>query len=185
MRPIGDCADVESRWRSVLAKEMRVQTLRRQAPVIDRLKSMDQFKGYNKAQLREVARLAEQVRVGEGKILIREGQFGKEFFLILSGTVEVTRKGRVVNALGPGDFFGELAALKRAPRNATVTALSDLDLLIIGQREFNAMFEIPQFRDALFERMANRLQIVDAQLETASMGRQEALIPFDPEGFDK
>ena len=161
-----------------------MQTFRRQAAVIDRLKSMNQFKGYNKAQLREVARLAEQVRVGEGKILIREGQFGKEFFLILSGTVEVTRKGRVVNALGPGDFFGELAALNRAPRNATVTALSDLDLLIIGRREFNAMLEIPRFRDALFERMANRLQIVDAQLATASMGRQEALIPFDPEGFD-
>ena len=157
-----------------------MQTFRRKTPVIDRLRSMDPFSGYNTAQLREVARLAEQVRVGEGKTLIREGQFGKEFFLILSGNVEVTRKGRVVNALGPGDFFGELAVLNRRRRNATVTALSDLDLLIIGRREFNAMFEIPQFRDALFQRMANRLQIVDAQLATASMGRQEALIPFDP-----
>jgi CRP-like cAMP-binding protein len=170
MHPIGGCADVESRWRSVPVKEMRVPIFRRRTPVLDRLKSIDQFRGYNKAQLREVARLAEQVRVGEGEILIREEQFGKEFFLILSGTVKVTQKGRQVNALGPGDFFGELAAMNRAPRNATVTALSDLDLLIIGRRQFSAMLDIPQFRDALFERMANRLQSVDAQLATASKG---------------
>jgi CRP/FNR family transcriptional regulator, cyclic AMP receptor protein len=152
-----------------------VQTFRRQAPVVDRLKSVGQFRAYKKAQLREVARLAEQVKVGEGEILVREGQFGKEFFLILSGTVEVTQKGRLVNALGPGDFFGELAALNRGPRNATVRALSDLDLLIIGRREFNAMLQIPEFRDALLKRMVSRLQTVDAQLATALDGQKPGL----------
>ena len=114
-----------------------------------------------------MARLAEQVKVGEGEILIREGQFGKEFFLILSGIVEVTRKGRPVNALGPGDFFGELAALNRGPRNATVTALCDLDLLVIGRRELNAMLEISEFRNALLKWMASRMQTIDSQLATA------------------
>ena len=153
--------------------------IRRQAPAVDRLKSMDQFRGYKKAQLREVARLAQQVKVGQGEILVREGQFGKEFFLILSGTAEVTQKGRLVNALGPGDFFGELAALNRGPRNATVTALCDLDLLVIGRREYNAMLKIPEFRDALLKSMANRMQTIDAQLTTALDG-QEALGPDTP-----
>ena len=118
-----------------------MQTLRRQAAVVDHLKSIDQFTGYNKAQLREVARLTEHVKVGEGKTLVREGQFGKELFLILFGTVEVTQKGRLVNALGPGDFFGELSALNRRPRSATVTALSEVDLLIVGPRESNMILQ--------------------------------------------
>jgi protein phosphatase len=131
---------------------------------VDHLRSTDQFIGCNKAQLREVARLTEHVRVGKDEVLLREGQFGKELFLILSGTVEVTQQDHLVNVLGPTDFVGELAALTRRPRNATVTALSDLDLVVIGRREFDAMLQIPEFRDALLKRMASRLQTVDAQL---------------------
>jgi len=150
-----------------------LQTFNRQPPV-DRLKSVDHFRTCTKAQLRGVARLAEQVKVGEGEILVTEGQFGKEFFLILCGAVEVTHKGRLVNMLGPGDFFGELAALNAGPRNATVAALSDLDLLVIGPRQLNAIVQIPEFRDALLKAMASRLRTVDAQLATA-LDRQEAL----------
>lgn len=150
-----------------------MQTFGRHAPV-DCLKSIDHFRDYSKAQRREVTRLAEHVKVGEGEILVREGQVGKELFLILSGAVEVTQKSRLVNTLGPGEFFGELAALSRGPRNATVTALSDLDVLIIGPREFNAIAQMPGFRDALLKRMATRLRTVDAQL-AAVLDGQEAL----------
>ena len=107
-----------------------------------------------------MARLAERVQVGEGEVLAREGRIGREFFLILSGWVAVTQNGRRVNTLGQGDFFGELAAMDPGPRNATVTALSDLDVLIIGPREFSAMADIPGFRDALFRSLASRLRTV-------------------------
>jgi CRP/FNR family cyclic AMP-dependent transcriptional regulator len=143
-----------------------LQTFRRQAPV-DRLKSLDQFKRCTKAQLRGVARLAEQVKVDQGEILVREGQSDRDLFLILAGTVEVVQAGRRVNALGPCDFFGELGALNRGPRSATVTALSDMELLVIGPREFDSLAQIPGFRNALLKRMANRLRIVDAQLAAA------------------
>ncbi len=143
-----------------------VSTLGRQATV-DRLQMVDQFAGCTREQLADVARLAERVQVGEGEILTREGRIGREFFLILSGTVGVTQKGRRVNTLGPGDFFGELAAMNPGPRNATVTALSDVDVLIIGPREFGAMAGIPGFRDALLKSMARRLRTADARLEAA------------------
>jgi CRP/FNR family transcriptional regulator, cyclic AMP receptor protein len=110
-----------------------LQTFRRQPPV-DRLKSIDPFRKCTKAQLRGVARLAEQVKVDQGEILVREGQRDRELFLILDGTVEVVQAGRWVNALGPCDFFGELGALNHSPRSATVTALSELELLVIGPR---------------------------------------------------
>jgi CRP-like cAMP-binding protein len=149
-----------------------VSTLGRQA-TIDRLKTVEVLRDCTRAQLEEVARLAERVQVGEGEVLAREGRIGREFFLILSGSVAVTQKGRRVNTLGPGDFFGELAAMNPGPRNATVTALSDLDVLIIGPREFAAMTDIPGFRDALLKSMARRLRTVDARL-AAALEEQEA-----------
>jgi len=141
-------------------------TLGRQAAV-DRLTSVDHFRDCTREQLEDVVRLAERVQVGGGEVLAREGRVGREFFLILSGTVAVTQRARRVNTLGPGDFFGELAAMNPGPRNATVTALSDLDVLIIGPREFAAMADIPGFRDALFRSMARRLRTVDARLAAA------------------
>ena len=149
-----------------------VSTLGRQA-TIDRLQAVEPLRDCTRAQLEEVARLAERIQVGEGEVLAREGRVGREFFLILSGTVAVTQKGRRVNTLGPGDFFGELAAMNPGPRNATVTALSDLDVLIIGPREFAAMADIPGFRDALLKSMARRLRTVDARL-AAALDEQDA-----------
>ena len=143
-----------------------VSTLGTQATV-DRLQAVDQLRDCTRAQLQEVARLAERIQVVEGEVMTKEGRIGREFFLILSGTVEVTQKGRRVNTLGPGDFFGELAALNPGPRNATVTARSDVDVLIIGPREYATMADIPGFRDALMKSMARRLRTVDARLAAA------------------
>jgi CRP-like cAMP-binding protein len=142
---------------------------------IDRLEAVDQLQGCTRAQLEEVARLAERVQVGEGEVLAREGRIGREFFLILSGDVGVTQAGRRINSLGAGNFFGELAAMNPGPRNATVTALSEVDVLIIGPREFAAMANIPGFRDALFKSMANRLREADARLAEAIDQEDRAL----------
>jgi CRP/FNR family transcriptional regulator, cyclic AMP receptor protein len=131
---------------------------------VDRLQGVDLLRNCTQAQLEEVARLAERVQVCEGEVLAREGRIGREFFLILSGSVAVTQLGRRVNTLGSGDFFGELAAMDPGPRNATVTALTDLDVLIIGPRELSAMSEIPGFRGALFRSMASRLRTLEARL---------------------
>ena len=155
-----------------------VCTLGKQATV-ERLRSVDVLRDCTRSQLQQVARLAERVQVGEGEVLAREGRIGREFFLILSGSVAVTQGGRRMNTLGPGDFFGELAAMNPGPRNATVTALSDVDVLIIGPREFAAMADIPGFRAALFQSMARRLRTVDAQL-AAALEEQEVAAPSAP-----
>jgi CRP-like cAMP-binding protein len=131
---------------------------------VDLLHGVDLLRNCTHGQLQEVAHLAERVQVGEGEVLAREGRIGREFFLILSGSVAVTQQGRPVNTLVSGDFFGELAAMDPGPRNATVTALTDLDVLIIGPRELSAMSDIPGFRGALFRSMASRLRAVEARL---------------------
>jgi CRP-like cAMP-binding protein len=143
-----------------------VSTVNRRASV-EHLRGIAEFRDCTRRQLEQVARLAERVSVAPGEVLTREGRIGREFFLILTGTVEVTRNGHHRRALGPGDYFGELAAVNPGPRNATVTATSELDVLIIGPRELATMFEIPGFRDSLLHSMAGRLRAADADLEAA------------------
>src|SRR5579862_4583412 len=106
---------------------------------VDRLSEVDQLRGLTRAQLEQVAGLAERVQVDKGEVLAREGRVGREFFLILSGTVAVTQGGRHVDTLGPGSVFGEVIATNVGPRHATVTALNPVDVLIIGPREFATM----------------------------------------------
>jgi len=66
--------------------------------------------------------------------------------------------------LHAGDYFGELAAIEPAPRSATVTATTDLDVLIVGPREFETMMEIPGFRNALLSGMSRRIREADDRL---------------------
>ena len=74
-------------------------------------------------------------------MLIQEGERGREFFVIVSGEVEVRRKGRKIATLGPGSFVGEMALLSKTPRNATVTAATPLDVLVITDRAFLDLLE--------------------------------------------
>jgi CRP/FNR family cyclic AMP-dependent transcriptional regulator len=141
---------------------------------VDHLRTVSELAGCTDHQLEEVARLAERVQVGPGEILTKEGRIGREFFLILEGTVAVTQNGRRVNTLAAGQFFGELAAVDPGPRTATVTALSELDVLIIGPRQFAGMLDIPGFRDSLMTTMARRLRAADESLsQVLEGGHQE------------
>jgi CRP-like cAMP-binding protein len=132
--------------------------------IAERLHGVPWFAACTVEQLAEIARIAERLHVQEGEVILREGRLGRELYIILRGTVVVTRSGRIVNEWGPGDYFGELAAIDAAPRSATVTATSDLDVLIVGPRELEAMMEIPGFRNALLTGMSRRIREADDNL---------------------
>ena len=99
------------------------------------------FEHCSKKDLAQIAQIADELDLRAGKVLIREGDRGREFFVVVSGEVEVRRKGRKVATLGPGTFFGEMALLSQAPRSATVTALTPLDVLVITDRAFVALLD--------------------------------------------
>lgn len=128
------------------------------------LQGVPWFSACTEDQLRQVARIAERLHIQAGEVILREGRLGRELFVILEGTATVTRSGRVVNVRHAGDYFGELAAIEAVPRSATVTATTDLDVLIIGPREFEAMMEIPGFRNALLTGMSRRIREADDRL---------------------
>jgi CRP-like cAMP-binding protein len=131
---------------------------------IDHLQQVPLFAACSRKDLQLVARRAEDVRVAGGKTLVSEGETGHEFFVILEGTAKVSRQGRKVASIGPGAAFGELALLEKAPRNATVTAETDMELVVLGQREFAGLVdEVPGFARKLLTGMAKRLREADAR----------------------
>ena len=103
---------------------------------IELLKRVPLFAGCSKKELARVATLADEIDFRPGKRLIREGEPGREFFILVDGSAEISRKGKPIDTAGPGDFFGEMALLADQPRNATVTTTSDVDALVVTARSF-------------------------------------------------
>lgn len=108
---------------------------------IELLKRVPLFAGCSKGELRELALVADELDLKEGRTLVREGGPGREFFVLVDGTVRVSRDGRKLAELGPGDWFGEIALLTNTPRTATVTASSPLRVLVITDRSFRNVVE--------------------------------------------
>ena len=73
-----------------------------------------------------------EIEVPEGQHLADEGEYAYDLFIIEDGTAEVTQDGKTVAELGPGEFFGEMGVLERAPRNATVVAKTPMTLLTLS-----------------------------------------------------
>ena len=124
----------------------------------DLLKSVPLFEHCSRRDLGKIAAITEEVAVEDGKVLITEGDRGREFFVIISGEVEVRRRGRKVAALGPGTYFGEIALLSQRPRTATVTAVTPLRVLVIADQAFvDLLDEIPELWLKVARSLAERV----------------------------
>ena len=124
----------------------------------DLLKSVPLFEHCSRRDLGKIAAITEEVAVEDGKVLITEGDRGREFFVIISGEVEVRRRGRKVAALGPGTYFGEIALLSQRPRTATVTAVTPLRVLVIADQDFvDLLDEIPELWLKVARSLAERV----------------------------
>jgi len=128
----------------------------------DLLATIPLFKNLNGKQLAAVDGLATPLDVSKGRELIREGQPGREFFIVVEGEAEVRRGDQVVAVRGPGTFFGEMALLFDQPRNASVLARTDMMVEVIERRDFRRLLdEFPDLYAPLLEATAQRLAEVD------------------------
>jgi CRP-like cAMP-binding protein len=125
---------------------------------LELLKTVPLFARCSKADLRRIATLADEVELHEGATLIHEGAYGREFFVVVNGSLRVTRKGRKVNDLGPGDFVGEIALVADVRRTATVTASTPVHLLVLTDRGFRDLLaQSPSIATSILQSLGERL----------------------------
>jgi CRP-like cAMP-binding protein len=98
------------------------------------------------------------MEIPAGTALCKEGEIGHEFFVIVDGKVEITRKGRKVAMRGSGEFVGEIALLEQTPRTATVTAKTPLRVFVLTHRDFRSLLdESPSVERKVLRTLARRV----------------------------
>jgi CRP-like cAMP-binding protein len=128
------------------------------------LSHVPMFSSCSTEQLEQLATLAHERDIEPGTDIVREGDTGEEFFVLADGKARVTRRGSDIASLAAGDYFGELALLDPAPRDATVSATAPSNLLVIDRAGFvTALDQIPALRDAMLHGMARRIHQLDAR----------------------
>jgi CRP-like cAMP-binding protein len=131
--------------------------LRKDAKV-DLISRVPLFAGCSKKELGMIANLADLIERPEGKTLIKEGEFGSEFFILIDGTVRVSRGGAKSRHLAGGDWVGEIALVANVPRTATVVTTSPLSALVLTRGGFSALIEdVPSIAAKVLAALGERL----------------------------
>jgi len=125
---------------------------------IELLKRVPLFRDCSNRELDAIAKIADEIDFREGKELTREGAAGREFFVLVEGTAEVTQGKRKLNTLSDGDFFGEISLITRLPRTATVTTVSPVRALVVTDRSFRRLLETdPRIQRKVLSALGERL----------------------------
>jgi CRP-like cAMP-binding protein len=131
---------------------------------LDHLASVSLFSACSKKELQAVAKATDEISVSAGRTLCEQGTIGREAFIVVEGTAEAIRNGKKVATFGPGTCVGELALLDHGPRTATVTAKTDLKVLVLGAREFAAIIdEVPPLAHKLMRSLAAKVRELDTK----------------------
>jgi diguanylate cyclase (GGDEF)-like protein len=139
------------------------------------------FEGLTRRQLQRLGQMTEDIEFAPGKVLCREGEQGREFFVIIDGEVEITKGGEFVRRLGPGEFFGEIALVERARRSTTVTAVTPLRAFVLSSRAFyglingNLVVERRILYQLIVENVLEREVAENALRRQAEANRHQAL----------
>jgi CRP-like cAMP-binding protein len=129
---------------------------------LEHLGSVPLFAACSQKDLQRIARASDEVEVPAGRTLMKQGDVGRECFVLVEGKVKVDINGRKVASLGPGAYFGELSLLDKGPRTATVTTETDSTVLVLGPREFSGVLdEVPTLAHKLLTALAQRIRELD------------------------
>jgi CRP/FNR family transcriptional regulator, cyclic AMP receptor protein len=124
----------------------------------ERIAKVPLFAHLSKSDVSLVASIADEIDLSAGKELTREGETGREFFVLLEGSADVMKGGREVATLVGGDFFGEIALISNVPRNATVMTTSPSRALVITAEDFWALLkDSPQIQENVLKAVADRV----------------------------
>jgi CRP-like cAMP-binding protein len=121
---------------------------------VQRLRQVPLFANCSPAELVRIDPLGTEVLVRPGRILIREGEVGRDCFVALDGFATVERSGEPIAAITTGSIAGELALLDHAPRNATVVARTPMRVLVLTPSEFRQLLNAVPSLEPVVQRLA-------------------------------
>ncbi len=125
---------------------------------------VDLFRDLSKAQLKRLALASKEVSHPPGKVVAAEGLGALAMHFILEGTATVSKDGRELRTLGPGDYFGEISMIDGRPRSATVTAVEPMTALAVPHQNFEALVDDdPGFARHLLKTLCARLREAEAR----------------------
>jgi CRP-like cAMP-binding protein len=131
---------------------------------LDHLAKVPLFRGMTTKELRDIAKATVELTIDEGKEFVKQGDVGREAFVIVDGTADVIRNGKSIAKLGSGDCVGELALLDHGPRTASVVAATPLTVLVQGPREFlGVLDEVPTLSHKILGALASRVRELDSK----------------------
>ncbi len=132
---------------------------------LDHLSSVPLFSACSQKDLEKIARASNEISVEQGRVLVDQGDAGREAFVIIEGEATVKRNQRKIASLGPGDAIGELSLLDHGPRTATVEAATPMTLLVLSTREFTGVVDqVPGLAHKLMANLASRIRELDSRV---------------------
>jgi CRP-like cAMP-binding protein len=134
---------------------------------IKHLERVPLFSGFSEDELRRVAGISNIREARAGTVLTQMGKPGDSFFVIIDGKVAVQTQVGVGDPLQPGDFFGEMSLLDGEPRSATISATTDVRLLVVERSHFwRLLDETPEITRRILTVLSRRVR----RLEQAANG---------------
>jgi CRP-like cAMP-binding protein len=125
---------------------------------IELIKNIPLFSRCSRKELAEVASIADEIDLPAGKEIIREGDRGREFFVLLDGGADVIRSGQRIAHLAKGDFVGEIAVIARIPRTATVKTTEPTRALVVTDQALRSLLRrMPDMQLKVLQAVAERL----------------------------
>ena len=124
----------------------------------DLIRKIPLFSECSRSELEAVATVADELQLPAGRVLIRQGDVGRELFVLVEGKVEVEQDGEKIGTRSSGDFLGEIAVVTRRPRTATVTTVTDVRVLVLTDLNFRRLLaDVPSMSVKVLKALGDRL----------------------------
>jgi len=146
----------------LLGAEIMANTYRRDALLLRGLLDENSKPGAGDSAL--MKKFEREVQPGD--VLFQEGDSGAEMFVVLEGSVRLSKGGRDLAVMGPGKYFGEMSLLRNVPRSATATAAEAVRVAVINKGNFDLLVrENPVLVRGILEELARRLDDTNRKLQ--------------------